>query len=132
MNQKIRLLILAFSLFPIVIALYVYYDITHIYKKNLITDDYLFLTLKNKTVSIKSKIIKDIIEDKKNLWDFSVATYAFPIYITDAKNKISLRIGGDFMVINYKSKKYGYIQIISTKPFPGLSEILKKEDNALQ
>ena len=127
MSQKIKLLILVFSLFSIGIALYVYYDITHIYKKNLITDDYLFLTYKNKTVPIKSKIIKNIIENKNNLWDFTIATYAYPIYITDSKNKISLRIGGDFMVINYKSKKYGYIQIISTKPIPKLSEMLKEE-----
>jgi thioredoxin-related protein len=126
-GKKIKLSILAFGLLSVGIVLYIYNDITHIYEKNLITDDYLFLTFRNKTVSIKSKIIKDILEDKQNSWDFTMVTYAYPIYITDSKNKISFRIGGDSMVINYESEKYGYIQLISTKPIPKLSEMLKEE-----
>jgi len=114
-----------FSFLLIVVAVYIFYDITHIYDKDLITDDNMYLSYKSKVLTIKSDIMKQIINNKENKWQLSFATYSYPFDLTDKKDSINLKVGNNFIVINYKSKKYGYIQLISTKPFIGLEKSLK-------
>ncbi len=113
----------------ICVVSYIYYDATHIYTKKLIKSDYLFLTHNNKTVSIDAKILKNIINNKNNTWSLTIVSYAYTNMIASPDNNINFRFNGDYLIINYKSKKYGFIQLISNKKFNNLRKTL---DNLIE
>jgi len=116
---------LIFSFIISCVISYIYYDVTRIYNKKLIKNSSLILIVHNQAVPIDASILKDIIDDRNNKWTFTIATYAYDTYIKSQDNNINFRFTGDHLVVNYKSKKYGYIQLISQKPFIALENKLK-------
>ena len=74
--------------------------------------------------TIDAEILKDIINDENNKWSFTLASYVYDTYISSPSNNINFRFNGNYLVINYMSKRYGYIQLISNKQFENLKDKL--------
>ena len=124
--QKISYIIVSIIIFILAILLYVYTDITNIHKKNLLQNERLLLEYKHKTSGISSGFIKKILMDKNNTWRYSFASYAHidEVYISSLSGNINFYTHGKRIIIQYKSDKYGWIQLISNNEFPNFKNLL--------
>ena len=128
--SKIKMIIMMFLLGLISIMYFVYYDMTHISNKNLLKDKYMYVNYNGDQFLIENEVIKKIVNNSKYKWTISFASYAYPMHITNKDNTIMLLISKRNLVINYKNKHYGYIQLISLLDFPNIiSEIIALKNN---
>jgi hypothetical protein len=113
----------------VIIMVYIYYDVSHIYNKNLVKSNLVSITIKKKTFYIDAMSIKKIINDKKYKWIPTIATYRYDIFIESKSDNINFRFMEEdkpYLIVNYLHKNFGYVQIISKTPIVELKKIINE------
>ena len=89
-------------------------NIEMVYNKELITKDSCFIN----NSKINCSCIYDIIRDQKNHWSFSMASYVTENYVIRSKKTyVYFTLKKGFIILNYKHKYFGWVQVISEKEY---------------
>jgi hypothetical protein len=105
-------------------------NIENIANKSLIQkNEKIYLFQDNIKVLIDSDELRNIIDDKKNIWSFSIASYATDNLVVKAKSEnLSLRfkIDSGYIILNYKHKYFGWIQLVSEREYIEFKNLINK------
>lgn len=106
----------------LITIVYIINDIETIYNKNLIKENEICYAGSDYKEEIDCKLIKDIVNNKQNKWNFEPLPWAYEQFIITTKSNnmyIVFAKNSNKILLTYKSK-YGWVEVSSKKEFKKL------------
>jgi len=115
-----------------IISLVVFFllkDVENIHQKGLIKkDEAVYLYRFNTKLLFDGSNLKSILNDEGNTWSFSIASYATDNFLVKTESgecSLYFKIDSGYIVLNYKHKYLGWVQLVSEKEFTEFKNIIK-------